>query len=764
MRAILTAAAFAPAGAALAAPAGDDLHPIVVIAPGDAPDRDDALTIDRREIARTGKPDVLAALTRTIAGVTLQDAQGNPWQPALVYRGFVASPLQGAAQGLAAYLDGGRFNQPFGDTVGFDLIPDAAIRSITLLDASPVYGFNALGGALVIETATGMNDPGFSANLAAGSYGTREASVSAGRNDGRFSWFVAGQARREDGWRAHSPSRLANGYADVGYDGDSAGLHAKLVVADTDLTGNGVAPVDLLGAAPNAVFTWPDNARSRYARISLHPQLSLSPQTHLEGTVYRQRLTVRSINGDLADIAPCAVDLSALCAQDLNAREALLPGMAMVAPSIASAMEEPVYGVLNRATSQTRAWGILAQVIDKRALGSGTNHLAAGFSFDSGRTDFVTSVELAMLGEDRRVAGLGEVIGPGDGPVGPVSLIARSDNWGLFVADTLPIAPGLSAEIGLRWNHALIRLEDRIGSALNGAHHYARLNPGLEFDWKLSPGLALRAGYAETNRTPTPAELSCASEDAPCSLANFFVADPHLKAVVARTLELGASGGADVAGWRIEWLASFYRTVNSDDIQHVASRVRGRAYFRNIGRTRRQGLELGVKARRGGWRVDASYAFTDAVSLSALTLSSPDNPFADADGTIAVSRGNRLPGVPRHSATLAIDHETRIGARSATFGGDVVVRSGQVLIGDAANLTPPVPGYMLVNLRGSIELAPGLSLTGEVRNLFNRSYATVGTFGELGDLTLAEAPGASSPRFYGPGAPRRWTLGVAARF
>lgn len=150
------------AGAAWAQPPGEGgdgdygtRQPIIVTAPGGAVDIDDALILTAADISRTGSPDILAALTRNFAGVTLQDAQNNPWQPNLVYRGFTASPLQGQSQGIAVYLDGARFNQPFGDTVQFDLLPQAAIRGVALLDKSAVYGLNALGGALTQETRRG---------------------------------------------------------------------------------------------------------------------------------------------------------------------------------------------------------------------------------------------------------------------------------------------------------------------------------------------------------------------------------------------------------------------------------------------------------------------------------------------------------------------------------------------------------------------------------------------------------------------------------
>lgn len=742
---------------------------IIVTAPGNDIDIDDAIALDREDLTRSGTPDLLGSLLRNIAGVTLQDAQGNPWQANLVYRGFVASPLQGQAQGLAVYIDGGRFNQPFGDTVAFEFVPDAALRSAKLLDASPAFGLNALGGTLVLETATGRGDPGFDMAMALGSYGEREASLTGGGVAGAFSYFGAFQFRKESGWRDFSPSELINGYADLGYDGDGAGLHVKFIGADTDLTGNGVVPVELLAVRRAAVFSWPDTSHSRYGRISLHPRIQLGDHTRFEATLYRQRLKARSFNGDVADIEQCADETGFLCLEgtdnlnvDGEAKEVVLTD-ALGAP-IADLLDGEGYGVLNRSSIYTRSMGLLAQVVDERALAGGTNRLSLGISYDTSRTDFATSTELGALTDNRSVEGLGTQIVQRDGSIGPVGLKVETRYWGLFLAEGLPLTNNLTAEIGLRYNWANIRLIDQIGTALNGAHQFERLNPGLEFDWQVTPGMSLRAGYAETNRAPTPAELSCADENAPCSLTNFFVADPPLRQVVARTLELGASGRLQTQGWSLNWLLSAYRTNNSNDIQYVASAVRGRAYFENVGKTRRQGAELSLKARKGGLRIALSYAFTDATFRTSLIQSSPANPKAGSEGQITVAAGDRLPGIARHSVTFSADYEGNLGNRRFSLGGDVIARSSQFLVGDEANLTPPVPSYAIVNLRGSIDLVPGLSLFGELRNVFDRDYATFGTFSEVGELHLTEAPDASNPRAYGPGSPKRWTVGLRARF
>jgi outer membrane receptor protein involved in Fe transport len=754
---LLTATAIAMAGTAHAQEAD---APIVVTAPGTTADADDAVAVDAAAITRAGHPDLLAALTREVAGVTLQDAQGNPWQPNLVYRGFSASPLQGLAQGLAVYLDGARFNQPFGDTVQFDLIPEAAIRRVTLLDAYPVYGLNALGGAMVIETATGRDTPGLTLSGTSGRFGYAEGSAAAGLSSGPWSAFLAAQERHDGGWRDFSPSTLYNGYADFGYDGTGGGLHVKLIGADSDLTGNGVVPVELYAARRDAVFTHPDNTRSSYWRISVHPWLRIGTHTRIEASAYEQFLLRRNLNGDAADIEECeeAGEEGLLCLETVGDDDGEEEEQSVLTDAAGNAIGEfdgiDAYGVRNTGRERTRSRGILAQIVDTRSLGAGENMLAVGASHDEARTRFDTATELGAIDETRGVSGLGPTIVQPDGAIAPVGLVTNSSSVGVFALDRLPIAPGLSAEIGVRWNRTRIELIDLIGTALNGRHAFERTNPGIEFDWTLSPRLTLRAGYAETSRAPTAAELSCADENAPCSLTNFFVADPPLAQVVSRHWELGASGHSGA----FRWLLSGYSATNADDIQYAASEIRGRAYFRNVGRTRRQGVEASIRYEAKGWRIAASYAFVDATFRTPLTLSSPANPTAADDGTIAVEPGDRLPGLPRHSGTLSIDYTPR----GWSLGGDLVARSGQRLVGDEGNDVAPLAGYLVANARAGVALADGLRLMVEVRNVFDRGYASFGTFSDIGEVAIAEVAGAADPRAIGPGAPRRWFVSLVA--
>ena len=77
---------------------------------------------------------------------------------------------------------------------------------------------------------------------------------------------------------------------------------------------------------------------------------------------------------------------------------------------------------------------------------------------------------------------------------------------------------------------------------MDGRHEFSRFNPAAGLTWRFAEGATAYAGYSEANRAPSPAELSCADPLAPCSLTNFFVGDPPLKQVKARTVEAGVRG------------------------------------------------------------------------------------------------------------------------------------------------------------------------------------------------------------------------------
>jgi outer membrane cobalamin receptor len=177
-------------------------------------------TADDAQMRRVQSLNLPDFMSTRLPSVSVNEIQGNPFQLDVNYRGFTASPLLGTPQGLSVYQDGVRINEPFGDVVNWDLIPKAAISSITLLPGSnPLFGLNTLGGALSLQTKRGDTHPGTGLELQAGSFGRVSTELTHGRKlGGGGHLFLALGGLDEDGWRDHSPSRVRQLFAKVGQD------------------------------------------------------------------------------------------------------------------------------------------------------------------------------------------------------------------------------------------------------------------------------------------------------------------------------------------------------------------------------------------------------------------------------------------------------------------------------------------------------------------------------------------------------------------
>ena len=122
--------------------------------------------INSNEIESRSSSSIAELLNERLGAVSLEGATTNLHQPTLRFRGFTASPLLGLPQGIAVYQNGVRVNEPFGDTVQFDLMPQFAVdRAQLSAGADPTYGLNALGGALALRLKNGFDNPGFRAEF-----------------------------------------------------------------------------------------------------------------------------------------------------------------------------------------------------------------------------------------------------------------------------------------------------------------------------------------------------------------------------------------------------------------------------------------------------------------------------------------------------------------------------------------------------------------------------------------------------------------------
>ena len=492
-----------------------------------------------RDISRNGYPQMLPALEENVPGVTLDNAAGNPFQPNLYYHGFLASPLQGNPQGLAVYLNGVRFNQPFGDTVNWDLIPDIAIDRMDLVGSNPVFGLNALGGALSVRTKNGFTYHGGEIDLLGGSFAHYQGELQYGVQSGNTAMYVAATGLHEGGWRDLQSANIRNIYGDIGWRGSRGEAHVNVTAADNTLNGPGTSPIELLAVNPAAQFTAPNLIKNKYALVTLSGSYDITDTTSLQGLAYYEYFLQKVVNGNIPVASPCTDEDQAgfLCVASgvfaTNRAGNPIPDFLNGGP----------YSDLDQQSTNTNGYGASVQVTNRNELFGHRNQLVAGFSFDGAQTLFSGSTQIGGLSLDNRVfAGPGITIDQADGSIAPVRVGISNAYYGLFFTDTFDATPELSANLAGRFNLAQIDLSDQQGSALSGNHTYNRFNPAGGLTYKITPGLTAYASYAEANRAPTPAELTCANPAAPCSLAQFFAGDPNLQQVVSHTIETGIRG------------------------------------------------------------------------------------------------------------------------------------------------------------------------------------------------------------------------------
>ncbi len=708
------------------------------------------------DIARDGTPDLLQALNEQVAGINLESASGNPYQPSLDYHGFTASPLQGTEQGLAVYVNGARFNQPFGDTVNWEVIPSIAIGRLNVEGANPVFGLNALGGSLNVSLKNGFTYDGAEADISGGSFGQVQGEAQYGKQFGNTAIYLAGSELHQGGWRDLQSSDIQNFFGDIGWRNDRAELHFGLTLANSILNGPGTAPVELLAADPAAQFTAPNLIANRYVSANLNGTYRLSDTLSLQAVAYYQYLQQRVVNGNTADDAPCDDGSGLLCSDPGT------PSTTRGGAVIPDFLNGGPYSELDVQTTNTNGYGASAQVTDTGEVFGFKNHLVGGVSFDGAQTMFSADGIIGGLTTDTRV-----FVGPGtviDEPGNNVPVrVAVSDAYvGAFVSDTLNLTPSLAVTASGRFNNAEIDLSDQNGGDLTGQHSYNRFNPAIGAAYTATPWLNVYAGYSEANRAPTPAELSCASPANSCSLANFFVGDPDLKQVVAHSVEAGLRGMFHPAeSLTATYDVSLFHSDLDNDIAFINSETLGRAFFQNVGQTRRQGIDADVSLRSARWRLYVDYSYTDATYETTYVENSGSNPAADANGNITIRPGDRLPGVPANKLKFGASYRL---TEAWLVGGSGIYQSGQYLTGDDANLTPRLPGFVTANVYTTYQVTPHIQLFGQIQNVSDTRYYTFGTFSPTSSVFLVQAPNATNPRSYSLAAPIGGFGGVRVTF
>lgn len=679
-------------------------------------------------------------------GISVNDAQNNPLQPDIRFRGYAASPLLGSAQGLVVYFNGVRVNELFGDTVNWDLLPASSVQEMALVaGVNPIFGQNALGGAIVIKGKTGFSAPGGAMELGVGSFGQSAVAVSQGAHGEHWGGFLSLEKYQEDGWRDYSSTEARNLYAALSRHDEQSELDVFFNFSDTYLKGNGAVPLGLLETDREAVFTHPDLTENQMSMTNIVYSRWLADDVKFSSNIFYRQVYSNSFNGDGTEFEECdGVNSDFLCEDDSDE---------LASDQFGEPVSSEFDAVNNISRRQQRSWGASAQLYWHYEAGGVKHHITMGADYLAGITDFNSQVEFASLTETRSTTRSGLYDGEGF-----TVLRASSDMAAWYFSDTFRFSDSMSLTAILRYNDVGVGAKDLSGERpeLTARHRYRSLNGGIGARWLVSEALSVYAGLYQSSRAPTPVELACSHPDAPCVLPNTFLADPPLKDVVARSVEWGLSGELQQSAIALIWSAALFTTINRDDIhfQTVGGVSSNEGFFTNIGDTRHQGLELNASLNRGRWLADASYSYLDAYYETAFTSFSPNHPNS-VNGALQVDKGNKIPSIPEHSAKLSLAYQWTEKLNSSLA---INSSSGVYLRGDEANADDKTSSYTVVNAGVEYQLLKNMVWHIHAKNIFDQDYERFGLYGEP-DEVLDDLDN-ESPRFLSPAAPRSLALGV----
>lgn len=480
------------------------------------------------------------------------------------------------------------------------------------------------------------------------------------------------------------------------------------------------------------------------------------------------------------------------------AQAAATPGAGGDEPS------EKCNGILNRGTTQQQNWGAQGQAIFDEKLFGFNNQFLFGAAYDQSVIGYNQYSQYGYLNPNGSVS---VVSGPAATAVNDglyfndasdggsqvdnrVSLSGDTVTWSFFTQDTFSPTENLHITASGRYNYTSVSNKDALNqqhyanhasgddnydpgvvdpsASLDGKHVFERFNPSVGLTYNPYREIGFYAGYNEGTRAPTTIELGCANPDQPCRLPNSMAGDPPLKQVVTQNWEAGFRGmlPADIG-----WSLGYFNILSNNDIQFVASEsTPGYGYFKNFGKTQRQGIEASLERKMENWSIGANYTFLEATYQSNEVLNSVYNLAGDdpgeEDNTINVTPGNRIPLVPKHTFKTYVDYQLN---KEWGTNLNIIGFSGSFVRGNENNNAQEngtIPGYVVVNygVRYTPEMVKGLQVFGQVNNLLDEHYYTAGQFGAAGIANGSFQSNPSGTTFYGPGAQRTWWLGMKYSF
>jgi len=686
------------AAGAIAAEATTDLPGIVVTARVEsAPSFDLPASLDTIDL-RAGSMRPQASLSETLGGVPgvlARDRQNLAQDTQLSIRGFGARSTFGV-RGVRLYADGIPATMPDGQGQLSHFALAAGDRvEIMRGPFSALYG-NSSGGVVQLWSADGSDPAQVDARLTASRYGGVSASARLLGLAGGTGYNLAAAALDTDGYREHSAAR--RGW-----------LNAKL---HRDLPGGG--RLELVGNhldSPQAQ----DPLGLTWAQVLEDPRQA-TPQALL----YDTRKSVRQDQLGASLRQPLG-EAGTLRVSGYGGARAITQYLAV--PVAAQASPLSAGGVVDLDGGYG---GLDARVAWQGQAGGRDLEFTAGASLDRQRQqrrgyENFSGDRLGVRGALRR-----------DQRDTVASLDQYAQAWWRF-------APRWSLLAGAR--HSVVRFDsvDHYVTADNpddsGKTDYSQVTPvaGLVFAANADLRLYLSAGRGF--ETPTLNELAYRA-DGSAGLAF------DLRPAVSRNRELGMK-------WRNAAGASLDAALflaDTDDELAVARNSGGRSSYRNVGRARRQGVEVSSRLPlSAAWSLQLAGTWLDAHFRDAFPLCSG----ACGEPVPMVAAGTSIPGIPARQGFARLQWNGRPVVGAAWEAAIEATALGPVPVDDRGSAS--APGYGLLNLEAGRRwtLRQGrLRGFARIDNLFDRRY--------IGSVIVNEANG----RYYEPGPGRNLLLGV----
>lgn len=466
-------------------------------------------TIKGADVAAQHAPTISSYLEKNVVSVDTNDAQGNPWQTDIHYRGFTASPLLGTPQGLSVFMDGVRINEPFGDVVNWDLIPQAAIQTMQIIPGSnPTFGLNTLGGAVAVTTKNGRSNPGGNADVSFGSWGRKAAQIEQGGAIGdHLDYYFTANMTNDNGWADHNSSRLRQAFGKIRYTEADTTISVSMGGADNTLNGSQTIPRSFMDNFRQA-YTFPDTNENQVGYLTINAEHYITPNIQLSGNVYYRHYRNKNTSSNVNDNF------------DPNGE----------------GPDELTQAFNDQSVIVTDSYGASLQLTMLNRLFGPDNQLIVGAAGDFANSHFTQAQQAAEFTDTRATIGTGPFVPTTDART-------RNENWGVYFENTFSFKQWSMTLAGrYNWAKATIGDESGVQPLLDGNHTFSRFDPAVGFNWNPTPYFTAYATYNEGMRSPTAIELACADPNAPCSLPNDFIADPDLKPVISKTFEIGARG------------------------------------------------------------------------------------------------------------------------------------------------------------------------------------------------------------------------------